>query len=51
MAAVITTEKINKSFENGMEFLVHLGGNPVSCEIGKCTKNNRRRNFKKSINS
>ena len=35
MAAVITTEKINKSFENGMEFFSSFGGNPVSCEIGK----------------
>ena len=35
MAAVITTKKINKSFENGMEFFSSFGGNPVSCEIGK----------------
>ena len=35
MAAVITTKKINKSFENGLEFFSSFGGNPVSCEIGK----------------
>ena len=35
MAAVVTTDKINNSFENGMEFFSSFGGNPVSCEIGK----------------
>jgi len=35
MAAVVTTDTINQSFENGMEFFSSFGGNPVSCEIGK----------------
>lgn len=34
MAAVITTEEIAASFENGMEFFSSFGGNPVSCAIG-----------------
>ena len=39
MAAVITTDSINQSFENGMEFFSSFGGNPVSCEIGKTVLN------------
>jgi len=35
MGAVITTEAIARSFENGMEFFSSFGGNPVSCAIGK----------------
>ena len=35
MAAVVTTDALNQSFENGMEFFSSFGGNPVSCEIGK----------------
>jgi 4-aminobutyrate aminotransferase-like enzyme len=33
MGAVVCTEEIAKSFENGMEFFSSFGGNPVSCEI------------------
>lgn len=33
MAAVICTDEIASSFENGMEFFSSFGGNPVSCEI------------------
>ncbi len=35
IAAVVTTEAIAASFENGMEFFSSFGGNPVSCTIGK----------------
>ena len=34
MGAVVFTEEIAKSFENGLEFFSSFGGNPVSCEIG-----------------
>jgi 4-aminobutyrate aminotransferase-like enzyme/Ser/Thr protein kinase RdoA (MazF antagonist) len=34
MGAVVCTEEIAGSFENGMEFFSSYGGNPVSCEIG-----------------
>lgn len=34
MAAVVTTEAVAQSFENGMEFFSSFGGNPVSCAIG-----------------
>lgn len=34
MGAVITTDKIANSFDNGMEFFSSFGGNPVSCAIG-----------------
>jgi len=34
MAAVVCTDAIAKSFENGMEFFSSFGGNPVSCAIG-----------------
>lgn len=34
IAAVITTDEIAASFENGMEFFSSFGGNPVSCEVG-----------------
>lgn len=34
MAAVVCTNEIAKSFENGMEFFSSFGGNPVSCAIG-----------------
>lgn len=34
MAAVVTTDEIAHSFENGMEFFSSFGGNPVSCAIG-----------------
>ncbi|MDB4264499.1 aminotransferase class III-fold pyridoxal phosphate-dependent enzyme [bacterium] len=34
MAAVVTTEEISSSFNNGMEFFSSFGGNPVSCAIG-----------------
>ncbi len=34
IAAVVCTEKIAESFENGMEFFSSYGGNPVSCAIG-----------------
>ncbi|WP_339629854.1 aminotransferase class III-fold pyridoxal phosphate-dependent enzyme [uncultured Maribacter sp.] len=35
MAAVVTTEEISNSFNNGMEFFSSFGGNPVSCAIGQ----------------
>ncbi|WP_339654320.1 aminotransferase class III-fold pyridoxal phosphate-dependent enzyme [uncultured Maribacter sp.] len=34
LAAVVTTEEISRSFNNGMEFFSSFGGNPVSCAIG-----------------
>jgi len=34
MAAVVTTDEIAESFDNGMEFFSSFGGNPVSCAIG-----------------
>ena len=33
IAAVVTTDEIAESFENGMEFFSSFGGNPVSCEV------------------
>lgn len=35
MAAVVTTEAIADSFNNGMEFFSSFGGNPVSSAVGK----------------
>ncbi|MFC2119079.1 aminotransferase class III-fold pyridoxal phosphate-dependent enzyme [Bacteroidota bacterium] len=35
LAAVVTTNEIAASFDNGMEFFSSFGGNPVSCIIGK----------------
>ena len=34
LAAVITTEEIARSFDNGMEFFSTFGGNPVACAAG-----------------
>ena len=34
MGAVITTDSISNSFEQGVEFFSSFGGNPVSCAIG-----------------
>ena len=34
IAAVVTTEKIANSFNNGMEYFNSFGGNPVSCAVG-----------------
>ncbi|HTB15782.1 MAG TPA: aminotransferase class III-fold pyridoxal phosphate-dependent enzyme [Bryobacteraceae bacterium] len=34
LAAVITTEEIAASFDNGMEFFSTFGGNPVACAAG-----------------
>ena len=34
LAAVITTEQIADSFNNGMEFFSTFGGNPVACAAG-----------------
>jgi 4-aminobutyrate aminotransferase-like enzyme/Ser/Thr protein kinase RdoA (MazF antagonist) len=34
LAAVITTQKIADSFNNGMEFFSTFGGNPVACAAG-----------------
>jgi ethanolamine-phosphate phospho-lyase len=34
LAAVVTTDEVARSFENGMEFFSSYGGNPVSCAIG-----------------
>jgi 4-aminobutyrate aminotransferase-like enzyme/aminoglycoside phosphotransferase (APT) family kinase protein len=35
VAAVVVTEDVAKSFENGLEFFSSFGGNPVSCAIGE----------------
>lgn len=35
IAALITTEEVAESFEQGVEFFSSFGGNPVSCSIGK----------------
>jgi len=34
MAAVITTDAIARSFENGLEFFSSFGGNTVACAVG-----------------
>lgn len=34
MGAVVTTDEIAQSFEEGVEFFSSFGGNPVSCAIG-----------------
>jgi 4-aminobutyrate aminotransferase-like enzyme len=34
LAAVVTTNEVARSFENGMEFFSSYGGNPVSCAVG-----------------
>jgi 4-aminobutyrate aminotransferase-like enzyme/Ser/Thr protein kinase RdoA (MazF antagonist) len=34
LAAVVTTQEIARSFDNGMEFFSTFGGNPVSCAVG-----------------
>ena len=34
IGAVVTTNEIAESFDNGMEFFSSFGGNPVSCAIG-----------------
>lgn len=34
MGAVVTTNEVAASFENGMEFFSSFGGNPVSCAVG-----------------
>ncbi len=34
MGAVVTTDEIAQSFEQGVEFFSSFGGNPVSCAIG-----------------
>tara|TARA_Y100001936_G_C16087113_1_gene682611 strand:- start:25 stop:2277 length:2253 start_codon:yes stop_codon:yes gene_type:complete len=35
IAALVTTEEVAESFEQGVEFFSSFGGNPVSCSIGK----------------
>ena len=39
VGAVVTTDEIAESFENGMEFFSSFGGNPVSCSIGMAVLN------------
>ena len=34
IGAIVTTEKIASSFNNGMEYFNSFGGNPVSCAVG-----------------
>ena len=34
LGAVVTTQRIAKTFDNGMEYFNTFGGNPVSCAIG-----------------
>ena len=43
MAAVVCTEEIANSFNNGMEFFSSFGGNPISCIIGNEVLNIVRR--------
>lgn len=35
IGAVVTTDEIAQSFDNGLEFFSSFGGNPVSCAIGE----------------
>lgn len=35
IGAVVCTEEVASSFNNGMEFFSSFGGNPVSCVVGK----------------
>lgn len=35
LAAVVTTQEVADSFNNGMEYFNTFGGNPVSCAIGR----------------
>jgi 4-aminobutyrate aminotransferase-like enzyme/Ser/Thr protein kinase RdoA (MazF antagonist) len=37
LAAVVTTDEIAASFDNGMEFFSTFGGNPVACGAGLAT--------------
>ena len=39
IGAVVTTDKIAHSFEEGVEFFSSFGGNPISCEIGMAVLN------------
>ncbi len=39
IGAVVTTDEIAASFDNGMEFFSSFGGNPVSCAIGMAVLN------------
>ncbi len=39
IGAVVFSDDIAKSFENGLEFFSSFGGNPVSCEIGLAVLN------------
>ena len=39
MGAVVTTQELADSFDNGMEFFSSFGGNPVSCAIGEAVLN------------
>ncbi|MEO3435377.1 aminotransferase class III-fold pyridoxal phosphate-dependent enzyme [Inquilinus sp. CAU 1745] len=34
MSALVTTEAVARSFDNGMEYFNTFGGNPVSCAVG-----------------
>jgi 4-aminobutyrate aminotransferase-like enzyme len=34
LGALITTEAIARSFDNGMEFFSTFGGNPIACAVG-----------------
>jgi 4-aminobutyrate aminotransferase-like enzyme len=35
LSAVVTTQEIADSFNNGMEYFNSFGGNPVSCAVGQ----------------
>jgi len=35
ISAVVTTKEIADTFDNGMEYFNSLGGNPVSCAVGR----------------
>ncbi len=39
ISALITTEEIAETFDNGMEYFNSFGGNPVSCAIGHAVLN------------
>ena len=48
IAAVVTTEKIAKSFNNGMEYFNSFGGNPVSCAVGNAVLDVIQTNLQKN---
>ena len=39
LSAVVTTQEIADTFNNGMEYFNSIGGNPVSCAVGQAVLN------------